>query len=286
MGIEAAAKSRRVGLAPLVVFVALANACSTLQPPDANGPRADVRQYPVAVLGDSTRQAENLLAWRHLTQSNGAAAQAEVKLNPATATLQRLPSLTSPIFLPAVGEANQTEGQIRESLRRFIAEWKPLIGADLTELSLVERTDEAAGVRLARYEQRPFRYPLRGAFGSLVIRFTTDRKVVDISSTCLPDAKRLESALAEITPKLTAEDAANNLTGRSITVPSASGPPQTFTVATLDAINVRQLVVYAKQASDQPDSLGLHLAWEIDLKNAPVTTIYLDAVESQVLGAA
>src|SRR5262245_57013141 len=217
MGTESTARQRQVWLILLVAFVGLTNACSTLQPPDANGPRADVRRYPVALLGDPTRQAENLVAWRHLTQSTEGATQPEVKLSAATGTLLSLPSgLTSPILLPAVGDAKQTEAQIRESLRRFIAEWKPLIGADPTELSLVERVDEAGGVRLARYEQRPFRHPLRGGFGNLIIRFTADRKVVDISSTCLPDAKRLESALAEITPKLTAEDAANRSEERRV----------------------------------------------------------------------
>ncbi len=287
MWTESSARPRQAWLILLVVIGVSTSACSTLQPPDANGPRANIHQYPVVLLLDPTRQAENLLAWRHLTQSNEGAIQPEVRLSPSTATVLSLPSgLTSPIFLPAVGEAKQTEEQIRESLRRFIAQWRPLIGADPPELSLVERIDEAGGVRLARYEQRPFRYPLRGEFGSLIIRFTADRKVVDISSTCLPDAKRLENALAEITPKLTAEDAANNLTGRSIVVPTASGPSQTFTVATLDAINVRQLVVYVKKSTDQSGPLELRLAWEIDLKNAPVRTIYLDAVESQVLGAA
>jgi len=286
MGTGAAAKRRRVWLLLLVVFVAVGNACSTLQPPDANGPRADIQRYPVVLLGDPTKQAENLLAWRRLAQSNGLPEQADVKLSSATGTLQSLPpGLTSPILLPAVGETKQTEEQIRESLKRFITEWKPLIGADPAELSLIEIIDEPAGVKLARYEQHPFRFPLRGRFGNLIIRFTSDRRVVDLSSSCLPDAKRLEGTLAETTPKLTAEDAANNLTGRSISVPSPGGQPATFTVSSLDAINVRQLVVYVKQVADQPGSLELHLAWEIDLKNAPVKTIYLDAIESQVLGA-
>jgi hypothetical protein len=280
------AHQRGVWLLLFVVFVVSGNACSTLQPPDANGPRADNQRYPVVLLADSTRQADTLLAWKRLAQSYGVSDQSDVKLNSATDTLQSLPNgLNSPILLPPVGDTLQTEEQIRESLKRFIAEWKPLIGADSTELSLVERIDEPSGVKLARYEQRPFRFPMRGGFGNLIIRFTNDRRVISLSSTCLPDAKRLEATLAEITPKLSAEDAANNLTGRSITVPTANGPAQTFTVSTADAINVRQLVVYVTQPTGQAGSLQLHLAWEIDLQNAPVKTIYLDAVESQVLGA-
>src|SRR5262245_16250604 len=174
MWTESSARSRQVWLIVFVVFVAAANACSTFQPPDANGPRADIRQYPVVLVGDPAREAENLIAWRHLTQTNGPAGQAEVKLSPATGTLQSLPrGLTSPILLPLVGEPSQTDEHIRESLRRFIGAWRPLIGADPPELSLVEIIDEPGGVKLARYVQRPFRHPLRGGFGNLIIRFTS-----------------------------------------------------------------------------------------------------------------
>ena len=52
------------------------------------------------------------------------------------------------------------------------------IGANPQELSLVERTDEAGGTKLARYQQKPFRYPLRGDYGKLMIRFRNDGKLV------------------------------------------------------------------------------------------------------------
>ena len=127
-----------------------------------------------------TRRAtrRSALAWYQISQHYGLTHRSEANLNPYTATLQSLPpNLATSIRLPKVGaDAELTEEQIRESLRRFIVEWQRLIGAPPEELSLVERTDEAGGTKVARYEQRPFRYPLRGGYGKLTIRFRNDRQ--------------------------------------------------------------------------------------------------------------
>ena len=118
----------------------------------------------------------------------------EANLQPYTATLESLPAnLPAPMYLPKVGsQTAPTEEDTRESLRRFIVEWQTLIGAEPNQLSLVERTDEPSGVKVARYEQRPFRYPLRGGFGTLVIRFRSNGQLVGLSSNCIPNADRLQ----------------------------------------------------------------------------------------------
>jgi hypothetical protein len=191
------------------------------------------------------------------------------------------------VSLPLVGTGpTPTEEEIRESLRRFINSWQDLIGANPTQLSLVERSDESPAIKVARYEQRPFRYPLRGKFGELVIRFTADRKLVDLSSTCLPNADRLQSQLANLSPQLDRQDAMTHLQGRPITVTTSSGTQQNFTIGPNEALEVRELVVYAIPSNDQDNTVEVHLAWEIGLPNGPIKTLYLDAISDQVIAGA
>src|SRR5215510_6418073 len=149
----------------LVISLALlSGACAAFRPADAGGPHADVRLYPVALVDPASRLEEASLAWYQISQRHGLPLESTANLDPHTATLQSLPAeLAKSIQLPRLGtEPEQTEEQTRESLRRFIAEWQRLIGARPEELALIERTDESATSKLARYEQRPFRYPLRG----------------------------------------------------------------------------------------------------------------------------
>jgi len=278
---------KQIGFWCLVASVALLTAaCSALQPPDANGPRSNVPAYPVSLPDEATRREESRLVWRQLVQRYGVSDKSEPDLQPLTATLHGLPAnLNGGVFLPKVGAGpNFTEEDIRESLRRFIVDWRVLIGADPAQLSLVERTDEKNGDKLARYEQRPFRYPLRGGFGNLIIRFASNLRVLDLSSNCLPNAERLQTSIAAITPKVTAEDALNHIKGRSITLTDATGKQQTFSLATNTSVTVRQLVVYA--LPNQDNALELHLAWEIDTPNAPFKTVYLDAIDDRVIAGA
>jgi hypothetical protein len=274
----------------VIVFALMSGACAALRPAETGGPRTDVRLYPIALVDPAARLEEASLAWFQLSQQHGLQNRTDANLNPFTATLEGLPpEVAASIQLPNVGGDTQpTEEQIRESLRRFIAEWQRLIGATPQELSLVERTDEAAGTRLARYEQRPFRYPLRGGFGNLVIRFRNDRRLVTLSSNCLPNAERLQASLNQVTPQITGEEAVTRVKTQPITVSSTTGQ-QTITLPDNAVLDPRQLVVYALpppgQSAGQSTGLELHLAWEIIVSNGPIKTIYFDAVSSQVIAA-
>ena len=276
--------TRKLVITAFILTLLIAtSSCAVLQPSDANGPRSNVPPYPILVADPSARE-EATLAWHQLTQRYGLSQDSSLDLQPLTATIHTVPSnLKGSIFLPKVGaEPSQTEEETRESLRRFIAEWQSLIGADPHQLSLVERTDNAA-VKTARYEQRPFRYPLRGDVGSLTIQFQNDRRVLDISSTCIPNADRFQSALTSINPVVTAEDAANLVKQQPISV--AADQAHNVTLPNNAVVTVKQLVVYAKPAATGL-SLELHLAWEIDVANGPIKTIYLDAISRQVLAVA
>jgi hypothetical protein len=268
-----------------IALALLSGACAALRPTDANGPRSDVRLYPVGLVDPAARLEEASLAWYQISQQHGLQHRSEARLDPYTGTLQSVPpELAASIELPKVGDAQQTEEQTRESLRRFIADWQRLIGAEPQELSLVERKDEAAGTKLARYEQRPFRYPLRGGYGNLTIRFRNDGKLVALSSNCLPNAERLQSALNQVSPELTGEEAVARVKAQPITVSNATGQ-QTITLPDNAVLEPRQLVVYALPSPGQSSGLELHLAWEINVTNGPIKTIYFDAVSSQVIAA-
>lgn len=275
-------------IAVLITMGAFASgACSALQPPDAGGPRSNVPPYPIGLADPAARLEEASVAWYQMSQHYGLAGKTEANLNRFTGTIEGLPANAGTIVLPKVGaEPEQTEEQVRESLRRFIVEWRQLIGADPDQLSLVERTDEPSGIKVARYEQKPFRYPLRGEFGQLVIRFRPNRQVVSISSNCIPNADRLQPQLAGLTPTIDAEQAMDHVRRQPVVVTDAGGRQQTFTIPSTATVNARQLVVYAQPANDQNGGLQLYLAWEVEVSNGPVKTVYLDAVSDQVLAVA
>ena len=282
-----AANSRYL-IALLITIAALATgACAALQPPETGGPRSNVPPYPIGLADPAARLEEASVAWYQMSQHYGLTGKTEANLNPFTGTIQGLPANAGPIVLPKVGDqAQQTEEQVRESLRRFIVEWRQLIGADPDQLSLVERTDEASGVKLARYEQRPFRYPLRGEFGKLAIRFRADRQVVSIVSNCIPNADRLQGPLAGLTAKVSADQAVDHVKRQPVVVTNADGTQQTFTIPANAGLAARELVVYARPGTDQSGGLQLYLAWEIEVSNGPMKTVYLDAVSDQVLAVA
>ena len=264
------------GLILTVALVALvtAGACAAFQPVDPNGPTSNAPQYPLGLSDVGTRLEEASVAWYQLSQRYGLPGKTEANLHPYTATIESLPpNLPAPIYLPKVGsETNPTEEETRESLRRFIVEWQRLIGAEPNQLSLVERTDEPSGVKVARYEQRPFRYPLRGGYGTLVIRFRSNGQLVGFSSNCIPNADQIQATLNGLTPKLTGEQAVDHVKNQ----PTVSLPAS----ATVEA---RQLVVYAQPSKDPSSGLQIRLAWEIEVTNGPIKWVYLDAISDEII---
>jgi hypothetical protein len=281
-------KVNKTGRKPWIWLAILvsASACSTLQPPDPNGPRSNAPPYPVVNLEETNNLESAQLAWRQLAQRYAIATTSDIVLDPLTATVKALPAdHSTPIVLPKVGaNATQTEEEIRESLRRFIDEWRSLIGADPAQLSLVEHRDESANVQLARYEQRPFRYALRGDYGKLVIRFNKDsRQVIELRSSCLRNTDRLQAAISNLTPKFTPEDAVSHIKGKTLSVTSTTGQQQTFSLGTNEPADAKQLVIYPMPSRTQPSVLELHLAWEIETPNNVVKKIYLDSISDEVI---
>jgi hypothetical protein len=209
------------------------------------------------------------------------------ELQPVTATIRSLPTLTNPpLYLPKVGEAaTMSEEETRESLRRFITSASALLGAEPQQLSLVQRTDLADGTKKARYEQRPFRYPLRNDYGVLEITFAPDRRIVQITSTCIPEIEQLQRAGTGVRPRWTSDKVPERIVGHPFTYTDATtGNQQTLTIAQGEEITVRELVVYPRPRANDPLVLEFHLAWEITIGHGPnPLTIYLDAVTDEII---
>lgn len=269
----------------VLAAIVTASACAAFRPTDTNGPASNLPPYPIALSDIGPRLEEASLAWYQLSQRYGLPGKTEANLQPYTATLESLPAnLPAPIYLPKVGNPTKpTEEDIRESLRRFIADWQLLIGADPNQLSLVERTDEPSGFKVARYEQRPFRYPLRGGFGTLVIRFQSNWQIVGFSSNCIPNADRLQASINALTPKVTAEQAANDVKTKPLTIAGTAGQQQTVSLSANATVDARQLVVYAQPSKDPSHGLEIRLAWEIEVTNAAVSKVYLDAISGEII---
>jgi hypothetical protein len=203
-----------------------------------------------------------------------------------TATIRSLPAFTgTALYLPKVGDAlPMNEENTRESLRRFIASASSIIGAQSQQLSLIQRVDAADGTQRALYEQRPFRYPLRGGYGKLEITFMPDRRVLQINSTCITEVEQLQRAGAGTRPRWDAEKLSALIIDRTFTYRDAAGNSQTLTISKGDEVTVRELVVYPVPRASDPSILEFHLAWEITVKRARYSfNLYLDAVTDETI---
>ena len=280
-----------------VVFVTLAfmlGACaSAARPAGAERPRGNEPPRFAVLAANDERRTAALANWKSVVGEQAAAASPTPDLRPVTATLVSLPAgLRDFPRLPLVvaGDAqNRTEEETRESLRRFLATAAPLLGIDLKHVSLVEVSDAttATGVKSAIYQQNPFAYPLRNGYGRIRVAFAPDLRVVELSSTAIPDAERLGRTLATVPKNVTAAQAVAALANRAVTYTDRSGAQQTRTLAQPDPTAARQLVVYPlrRDAADA-DALELHVAWEVaaDNTDAPLL-VYVDAATGEVLGA-
>jgi hypothetical protein len=268
----------------VVLGIALVlGACSAL-PSDVVGSRSNEAPYPIVLPEEQARIADTLSVWRRLAQSSSIPETAQLKLNPYTATIASLPANTT-LFLPKVGEAQtMSEEETRESLRRFIRDWQGLIGADPSQLSLVERTDLPDKTKLAIYAQRPFRYPLRGRYGSLRIGFTEGRRVLEFSSTCIPNADRFQAAIASLSPHLSWEEAGARVLNVQVSFTTGSGQKSTYQLSATNRPQVRELVIFSQDPVATGEPLELRLAWEVAVSNAPFKFVYVDAVKGDIIG--
>jgi hypothetical protein len=276
---------RRTSLCLLLASLFL-SACAATTSPDPNSPRTNEPPYPVLMTETPERREAALSAWTRFAREQGMTNPPLPEFQRVTATISSLPpNISAPLYLPKVGDSNpMTEEDTRESLRRYIASAGNLVGARPHQLSLIQRIDAADGTKKAIYEQRPFRYPLRGGYGKLEITFAPDRRILQIHSTSIPEVEQLQRAGAGTRPRSTSDQLPEKVVGRSFTFTDESGAQQTFALAQDEKLTVRELVIYPIARATQPATLEFHLAWEIKVDRAGSSlNIYLDAVTEEII---
>jgi hypothetical protein len=269
----------------LLVTALFLAGCAALQPLNATAPRGTEAGYPVLLTEDTHRKESIAVALNRLGVQTGNSQSNQAQLQPVTATILSFsPSANAGLYLPKVGaNAVMNEEETRESLRRFIREWQELIGSEPSKLSLVERTDQPDGTKLAAYEQRPFRYPIRGNYGKLQIRFTSDRRVLNITSSCIPDAERIQTALSALTGRLRSRELIQKLVANGLVYTDPTGNKLSIKIPAAANITPRGLVTYILAPSDRPDVLEFHLAYEMELSSASAKLAYIDAITGEAI---
>ncbi|PYS93185.1 MAG: hypothetical protein DMF64_05750 [Acidobacteria bacterium] len=262
-------------------------ACAAARGPEATRPRANEPTYPIILSASTERRELATAAWQALTQQQTANAAPTPELQNVTATISALPqgvTLALPKVEIASNAATTKDEATRESLRRFLTSAAPLLGVAAKDLSLIEIRDEGA-TKLVRYQQNPFPHPLRSNYGMIEIRITADGRVSALSSTAIPDTERLARALAAQPTKLTAQDAETRLAGRALSYGSA-GNTISYTVGPGDQVKARELIVYPLPRAGDPNTLELHLAWELAVARTGTTLlVYVDAVTGDIIAA-
>lgn len=265
------------------------SSCAGNTPPNPAGPRAGDAPYPILLADDdNARREAALAAWANFTRAQGITNAPAPELQPVTATLRSIPTFAgTALYLPEIGEdVPMTDEETNEALRRFIASAGALLCPDTQQLSLVQRVNGADGVKQARYEQRPFRYSLRNGYGELLISFTPDRRIVQISSTCVPDIERIRRGFIGLAQqRLSADKVLENLEGRAVSYKDAGGNQQTLTLPAKDKIHIRELIIYPIAREAEPSLLEFHVAWEARTDDAPDVAIYLDSITGDIIGA-
>ncbi|MCM3871310.1 MAG: hypothetical protein ND895_11550, partial [Pyrinomonadaceae bacterium] len=115
---------------PLLVITLVTGACAALQSPNPGGPATSGPPYPVTLTEQSQRREAAVLAFNRIAQRSGPVNLTEDYLEPVTATIKSLPANPgSQLNLPKVGSnVEMNEDETREALRRFINDWRSLIG--------------------------------------------------------------------------------------------------------------------------------------------------------------
>ena len=75
------------------------------------------------------------------------------------------------------------------------------------------------------------------------------------------------------------------LAGRKVTYADSAGIQRSYVIGSVRQINFQQVVIYPLLSATKTGILEFHLAWEVNLTEAPVKTIYYDALQDEVLAA-
>jgi hypothetical protein len=82
---------------------------------------------------------------------------------------------------------------------------------------------------------------------------------------------------------LKAEDAVKQLRDNGVMYTDANKNASNLKIPAANEVNPRGLVTYILPSKSHPEALEFHIAWEIQLVNAPVKTVYVDAINGETI---
>ena len=224
--------------------------------------------YPAVVRDSAERRSRAEREWRRLLSAYNLS-QTPPDLYPIIYTPRSLLGISGGVPLTtATPEAGSREAIIREAVKGFIDRWREFLGAEPATLSLISATN-GGGVWRFTYKQEGFPFKVAGSFGEMVVAVTADGRLVQLDDRLIPVVDVPVRASVE------REAAAARLVGRSFTYRDVAGREQEIRIASREEIDARQLVVLP---IDKPDSMEIHLAWEVIAGKGLTWAVYLDAV--------
>jgi hypothetical protein len=236
-------------------------------------PNSAKQNYPVTIEDSQQRREKAEREWRRMLDFYKVA-QTPPDLYPVAYTPRSLLGVTGGIKILAAAPEPGTEGlALREAVKRFIDQWRDLIGADPLTVSLVAATDAGDAQRLT-YRQASYAFPVTGNFGEMTAIISRDGRLLQMDDRFIPVVELPQR------PAIDREEAARRVVGRTFTYSDIAGRPQQVKINNPGEIKVKRVVVAPVEKSD---AIEVHLAWEIVAGSSLSWTVYIDAMTGEEL---
>ncbi len=243
--------------------------------PSGTGAQEGVADYPMTVVESSEHRNAMLTGWERLFESYGVPPERrKIDLAAVTHTPNSILG-SAPLKLGTKGDGSTPdEERVRLLLRDFVNKNAELLGVAANALSL-ESTTELGGIgRRYSFVQAGFAFPIVPPAGRLEFIVSPAAEIIQINDTAIPAAD------LPATPRVTREAAEKLVVGKTFTYGDIAGRPQTVTVSNPAEVHAIRLVVYPEQTEA---ALRIRLAWEVEAGSGLTWTVYVDAIEGQVI---
>jgi hypothetical protein len=238
-------------------------------------PNSVKQNYPVVIEDSQQRREKAEREWRRMLDFYKVA-QAPPDLYPIIYTPRSLVNVSGGIKIMAAAPEPGTETLAqREAVKRFIDQWRDLVGADPLTISLVAGTDAGDAHRLT-YRQANYAFPIIGNFGEMTAIISRDGRLLQFDDHFIPIVELPQK------PAIDREEAARRVVGRTFTYSDIAGRQQQVRVDNPAEIKVRRVVVAPVEKSDR---IEVHLAWEIVAGTSLSWTVYIDAMTGEEISA-
>ena len=234
-------------------------------------PNSAKQNYPVVIEDSQQRREKAEREWRRMLDFYKVA-QAPPDLYPISYTPRSLAVVADGIKIMATAPEPGTETLAqREAVKRFIDQWRELVGADPLTVSLVAGTDAGDAHRLT-YRQANYAFPITGNFGEMTAIISRDGRLLQLDDHFIPIVE------LPLKPAIDREEAARRVVGRTFTYSDIAGRQQQVRVDNPAEIKVKRVVV---APVEMPDRIEVHLAWEIVAGTSLSWTVYIDAMTGE-----